>query len=63
MEKVAALKPDILAHIDLIKKLNAKGEFFDEESPRYKACLLYTSPGAGRYARHPALRQFPPAHG
>ena len=40
VEKVAALKPDILAHIDLIKKLNAKGEFFDEESPRYKAAAL-----------------------
>ena len=38
VEKVAALKPDILAHIDLIKKLNANGEFFDEESPRY-ICL------------------------
>ena len=38
--KVAALKPDILAHIDLIKKLNANGEFFDEESPRYKAAAL-----------------------
>ena len=37
VEKVAALKPDILAHIDLIKKLNAEGEFFDEASPRYKA--------------------------
>ena len=36
----AALKPDILAHIDLIKKLNANGEFFDEESPRYKAAAL-----------------------
>ena len=40
VEKVAALKPDILAHIELIKKLNAKGEFFDEESPRYKAAAL-----------------------
>ena len=40
VEKVAAIKPDILAHIDLIKKLNAKGEFFDEESPRYKAAAL-----------------------
>ena len=35
VEKVAAMGPDILAHIDLIKKLNAAGEFFDEESPRY----------------------------
>ena len=40
VEKVAALKPDILAHIDLIKKLNAEGEFFDEASPRYKAAAI-----------------------
>ena len=40
VEKVAALKPDILAHIDLIKKLNATGEFFDEEDARYKAAAL-----------------------
>ena len=38
--KVAAKGPDILAHIDLIKKLNGEGEFFDEESPRYKAAAL-----------------------
>ena len=38
--KGGCLKPDILAHIDLIKKLNANGEFFDEESPRYKAAAL-----------------------
>ena len=40
VEKVAALKPDILAHIDLIKKLNGEGEFFDEEAPRYRAAAL-----------------------
>ena len=40
VEKVAAMGPDILAHIDLIKKLNAEGEFFEEESPRYKAAAL-----------------------
>lgn len=40
VEQVAALKPDILGHIDLIKKLNAEGDFFDEESPRYKAAAL-----------------------
>ena len=40
VEKVAAMGPDILAHIDLIKKLNADGEFFDEEAPRYKAAAL-----------------------
>ena len=32
--------PDILAHIDLIKKLNGEGEFFDEEAPRYRAAAL-----------------------
>ena len=40
VEKIAAKKPDILGHIDLIKKLNADGSFFDEESPRYKAAAL-----------------------
>ena len=40
VEKLAAMGPDILAHIDLIKKLNAAGEFFDEEAPRYKAAAL-----------------------
>ena len=40
MEKIAAKKPDILGHIDLVKKLNADGSFFDEESPRYKAAAL-----------------------
>ena len=34
------IKPDILGHIDLVKKLNADGSFFDEESPRYKAAAL-----------------------
>ena len=29
VEKIAAKKPDILGHIDLIKKLNADGSFFD----------------------------------
>ena len=33
VEKIAAKKPDILGHIDLVKKLNADGSFFDEESP------------------------------
>jgi len=59
VEKVAALKPDILGHIDLIKKLNANGDFFDESSERYKAaarralaaakangCLLEVNTGA-----------------
>lgn len=38
--QVAAMKPTILAHLDLVKKLNGDGEFFDEESPRYKAAAL-----------------------
>ncbi len=65
--------PDILAHIDLIKKLNAAGEFFDEESPRYKAaalkalntakehgCLLEVNTG-GVYRGY--RKDFYPAHG
>lgn len=35
--QVAAMGPDILGHVDLIKKLNATGEFFDESAPRYLA--------------------------
>ena len=31
--EVAALGPDILGHIDLIKKLNRDGDFFDENAP------------------------------
>ena len=34
VEKIAAKKPDILGHIDLVKKLNA------DESPRYKAAAF-----------------------
>lgn len=40
VKKVAAMKPTILGHIDLITKLNAANRFFDEESPRYKAAAL-----------------------
>ena len=36
VEKIAAKKPDILGHIDLVKKLNADGSFFDEEPPATK---------------------------
>ena len=38
--EVAALGPDILGHIDLIKKLNREGEFFDEDAPRYRAAAM-----------------------
>ena len=38
--EVAALKPDILGHVDLIKKLNRDSSFFDENSDRYRAAAL-----------------------
>jgi histidinol-phosphatase (PHP family) len=38
--EVAAQKPDILGHFDLIKKLNCTGAYFDENAPRYKAAAL-----------------------
>lgn len=38
--RVAAMKPTILGHIDLITKLNAGNRFFDENSLRYKAAAL-----------------------
>lgn len=38
--EVAAKGPDILGHLDLIKKLNCTGAYFDENSPRYKAAAL-----------------------
>jgi len=38
--QVAAMKPTILGHIDLITKLNDGNCFFDEASPRYKAAAL-----------------------
>ena len=34
---VAAKKPTILGHFDLIKKVNGGGKFFDESDPRYTA--------------------------
>lgn len=38
--EVAAKKPSVLGHLDLITKLNADGRFFDESSPRYRAAAL-----------------------
>lgn len=40
VRQVAAKKPPILGHIDLVTKLNRGGSLFDEESPRYKAAAL-----------------------
>ena len=38
--RVAAMKPTILGHMDLITKLNAGNRFFDEASPRYEKAAL-----------------------
>ena len=38
--RVAAKKPPILGHIDLITKLNGGSRFFDETAPRYRAAAL-----------------------
>lgn len=38
--EMAAKKPTILAHIDLITKLNGDGSVFDEADPRYCAAAL-----------------------
>lgn len=35
--KLAEKKPTILGHLDVIKKINANGRFFDENDPRYLA--------------------------
>lgn len=40
VERVAAMKPTILGHLDLITKLNAGNRFFDEEAPRYRTAAL-----------------------
>ena len=38
--RVAAMKPTILGHMDLITKLNAGNRFFDENSSRYEKAAL-----------------------
>ena len=38
--EVAAKGPTILGHFDLLKKLNGKGRFFDENSPRWRAAAF-----------------------
>lgn len=40
VSRVAALRPTILGHIDLITKLNARNHFFDEDHPRYRTAAL-----------------------
>ena len=38
--EVAAMKPTVLGHIDLITKLNGEGIFFDENAPAYRGVAL-----------------------
>jgi len=40
VQRVAAMRPTILGHIDLITKLNAGNKFFDEDAPRYRTAAL-----------------------
>lgn len=39
-QRLAAMRPTILGHFDLITKLNAGNRFFDEAAPRYRAAAL-----------------------
>ena len=50
VRRMAAGKPTILGHIDLITKFNEDGGFFDESSPRYRAAAL-----AALHAADPAV--------
>lgn len=38
--EVAAMRPTILGHIDLVTKLNEGGRYFDEAAPRYRKAAL-----------------------
>lgn len=40
MAQVAAMRPTVLGHFDLIAKHNAAAQLFDEASPRYRAAAL-----------------------
>lgn len=40
VKEIAAQKPTILGHFDLIKKLNLVSTYFDENNPRYKQAAL-----------------------
>jgi len=40
VRQMAAARPTILGHIDLIAKFNEDGGFFDEAEPRYRAAAL-----------------------
>ena len=47
VRQMAARKPDILGHIDLITKFNEDGSFFDEAGPGYRAAALEALHAAG----------------
>lgn len=40
MAGMAAKKPTILGHFDLVRKLNAENRYFDEDSPAYQTAAL-----------------------
>lgn len=40
MARMAAKKPTVLGHFDLVRKLNAGGKYFDEESRKYRTAAL-----------------------
>lgn len=40
VRRMAAMRPTILGHIDLITKFNGEGGFFDEGAPRYRRAAL-----------------------
>lgn len=48
VEKLTAMKPTILGHFDLIKKINGKGRFFDENDLRYLAAASSALNAAAR---------------
>lgn len=40
VRRMAAMRPTILGHLDIVTKFNETGAFFDEEDPRYRAAAL-----------------------
>ncbi len=50
VKRVAAMKPTILGHIDLVTKLNGDGSLFDETEERYRAAALAALESADSFA-------------
>lgn len=40
VRRMAAMRPTILGHIDLVTKFNERAPLFDEDAPRYRAAAL-----------------------